>query len=80
MTGLLDYNPAQEMVGVVASSNRKHRPALALKRTSGILQRMDSFTGRSLTRLAIELTLLVFIRSSELRFARWSEIDFEISV
>lgn len=80
MTGLLDYNPAQEMVGVVASSNRKHRPALELKRTSGILQRMDSFTGRPLTRPAVELTLLVFIRSSELRFARWPEIDFEISV
>ncbi|MCL7679820.1 tyrosine-type recombinase/integrase, partial [Klebsiella pneumoniae] len=26
------------------------------------------------------LTLLVFIRSSELRFARWSEIDFETSM
>lgn len=27
-----------------------------------------------------ELTLLVFVRSSELRFARWSEIDFETSM
>lgn len=26
------------------------------------------------------MTLLVFIRSSELRFARWSEIDFETSI
>ncbi|USE76607.1 integrase, partial [Escherichia coli] len=26
------------------------------------------------------LTLLIFIRSSELRFARWSEIDFEASI
>ena len=25
----------------------------------------------------MKLTLLIFIRSSELRFARWSEIDFE---
>ena len=32
------------------------------------------------TRLAVELTLLVFIRSSELRFARWSEVDFETAV
>ncbi|MDU3816768.1 MAG: integrase arm-type DNA-binding domain-containing protein [Pantoea sp.] len=76
-SGLLDYNPAQEMVGAVASSNRQHRPALELKRTPELLQRIDSYTGRPLTRLAVELTLLVFIRSSELRFARWSEIDFE---
>jgi integrase len=31
---------------------------------------------RQLTRLAVVLTLYLFIRSSELRFARWSEIDF----
>lgn len=79
-SGLLDYNPAQEMVGAIASSNRQHRPALELKRTPELLQRIDSYTGRPLTRLAVELTLLVFIRSSELRFARWSEIDFETSM
>ncbi|EBS0416334.1 DUF4102 domain-containing protein [Salmonella enterica subsp. enterica serovar Newport] len=79
-SGLLDYNPAQEMAGAVASSNRQHRPALELKRTPELLQRIDSYTGRPLTRLAVELTLLVFIRSSELRFARWSEIDFETSM
>ncbi|END18511.1 phage integrase family protein [Escherichia coli P0302308.4] len=79
-SGLLDYNPAQEMVGAVASSNRQHRPSLQLKRIPELLRRIDSYTGRPLTRLAVELTLLVFIRSSELRFARWSEIDFETSM
>ncbi|MBC3382238.1 integrase arm-type DNA-binding domain-containing protein [Serratia fonticola] len=79
-SGLIDYNPAQEMAGAVASSNRQHRPALELKRTLELLQRIDSYTGRPLTRLAVELTLLIFIRSSELRFARWPEIDFETSM
>ncbi|MBS6033410.1 MAG: integrase arm-type DNA-binding domain-containing protein [Pantoea sp.] len=79
-SGLLDYNPAQEMVGAVASSNRQHRPALQLKRIPELLRRIDSYSGRPLTRLAVDLTLLVFIRSSELRFARWSEIDFETSM
>ncbi|TKV11037.1 integrase, partial [Citrobacter sp. wls619] len=36
----------------------------------------DYQQGRQLTRLAVVLTLHLFIRSSELRFARWSEIDF----
>ncbi len=31
-SGLIDYNPAQEMAGAVASSNRQHRPALELSR------------------------------------------------
>ncbi|EHJ4140821.1 integrase arm-type DNA-binding domain-containing protein [Escherichia fergusonii] len=79
-SGLIDYNPAQEMAGAVASSNRVHRPALELKRLPELLHRIDGYTGRSLTRLAVELTLLIFIRSSELRFARWSEIDFDTAM
>lgn len=79
-SGLIDYNPAQEMAGAVASSNRVHRPALELKRLPELLHRIDGYTGRAMTRLAVELTLLIFIRSSELRFARWSEIDFETAM
>lgn len=79
-SGLIDYNPAQEMAGAVASSNRVHRPVLELKRLPELLRRIDGYTGRPFTRLAVELTLLIFIRSSELRFARWSEIDFETAM
>lgn len=79
-SGLIDYNPAQEMAGAVASGNRQHRPALELKRIPELLQKVDNYTGRPLTRWATERTLLIFIRSSELRFARWSEIDFETSM
>ncbi|HEI6715064.1 TPA: integrase arm-type DNA-binding domain-containing protein [Yersinia enterocolitica] len=78
--GLIDYNPAQEIAGAVATAKRQHRAALELNRIPELLHRIDSYTGRPLTRLAVELTLLVFIRSSELRFARWSEVDFETAM
>ncbi|EMG6526864.1 tyrosine-type recombinase/integrase [Providencia rettgeri] len=76
-SGLIDYNPAQDMAGAVATGKRVHRAALELKRLPKFLQRIDAYKGRPLTKLAVKLTLLVFIRSSELRFARWDEIDFE---
>jgi integrase len=76
-SGLIDYNPAQEIAGAVATAKRRHRAALELNRIPELLHRIGTYTGRPLTRLAVELTLLVFIRSSELRFARWSEVDFE---
>ncbi|EDQ6841551.1 MULTISPECIES: tyrosine-type recombinase/integrase [Enterobacteriaceae] len=75
--GLIDYNPAQEMSGAIAVAKRTHRPALPFDRFSELLERIEGFKGRKLTKLAVKLTLLIFIRSSELRFARWSEIDFE---
>ena len=79
-SGLIDYNPAQEIAGAVATAKRQHRAALELNRIPELLHRIDTYTGRLLTRLAVELTLLVFIRSSELRFARWSEVDFETAM
>ncbi|EPY5523567.1 tyrosine-type recombinase/integrase [Klebsiella aerogenes] len=79
-SGLIDYNPAQEIAGAVATAKRQHRAALELSRIPELLHRIDTYTGRPLTRLAVELTLLVFIRSSELRFARWSEVDFETAM
>lgn len=75
--GYISYNPAQDLKGVVCKVKVTHRPALELEQLPELLVRIDNFTGRELTKLAIKLSLLIFIRSSELRFARWSEIDFD---
>lgn len=73
--GYIESNPAHDLKGATATGKVKHRPALALSRLPELLQRIDADPGRPLTRLATSLSLLVFIRSSELRFARWPEID-----
>lgn len=75
--GYIEHNPARELVGVTAPNKSKHRPALPLHRLPELLQRVDVDSGRPLTLLAMKIFLLVFIRSSELRFARWSEVDFD---
>ncbi|MFV7498601.1 tyrosine-type recombinase/integrase [Klebsiella michiganensis] len=76
-SGIISYNPAVDMAGALTTVKRQHRPALALSRISELLGRLHAYRGQPLTRLATRLTLLIFIRSSELRFARWSEIDFK---
>ncbi|WP_288079210.1 site-specific integrase, partial [Pseudomonas sp.] len=75
--GHIDTNPATDLQGATATRKAAHRPALPLERLPELLARMDAYAGRPLTRMAVQLTLLVFIRSSELRFARWDEIDLE---
>lgn len=75
--GLIEINPAANLDGVTASPARRHYPTLPLERLPELLERIDSYhQGRELTRLAVLLTLHVFIRSSELRYARWTEINF----
>lgn len=75
--GLIDSNPAVNLDGVTTPPVKRHYPALPLKRLPELIERIEGYSqDRELTRLAVLLTLHVFIRSSELRFARWSEIDF----
>ncbi len=74
---LIDRNPAQDLSGALASPKAIHRPALKLEKLPDFLARIEHYKGRALTTLALKLTLCVFIRSSELRFARWTEIDFK---
>ncbi|HAG2476107.1 TPA: tyrosine-type recombinase/integrase [Salmonella enterica] len=79
--GLTDSNPAVNLDGVTMPPVKRHYPALPLERLPELLARIDGYQqGRELTRLAVLLTLHLFIRSSELRFARWSEIDFRNKV
>ncbi|MEY5370976.1 integrase, partial [Salmonella enterica subsp. enterica serovar Corvallis] len=58
----------------------RHHPALPLKRLPELLEKIDSYKGRELTRLALELNLHVFLRSSELRLARWDEFNLKARI
>lgn len=74
---LIRHNPAYDMEGAVQKPRTEHRPALELEEIPQLLKKISEYKGRRLTILAIQLNLMIFIRSSELRFARWSEIDLK---
>ncbi|WMY75969.1 integrase arm-type DNA-binding domain-containing protein [Buttiauxella selenatireducens] len=75
--GLIASNPANDLAGAIAPPQAIHHPALSLEKMPELLARFDTYRGRLLTRLAVQLNLMIFIRSSELRFARWAEIDID---
>lgn len=77
--GILKVNPAAELSGVLKARKRSHRPSLPLAEMPRFLNDLDSYaqTGRFLTKLALELLVLTFVRPGELRGARWEEFDLE---
>lgn len=77
---LISVNPAYDLEGSIKPKRVTHRPALPLSRLPELLERIDSYKGRALTRLAVMLSLHLFVRSSELRFARWNEFDLKRAV
>lgn len=74
---LIDSNPALDLVGAVKPQKVTHRPALPPQELPELLARIDAYRGNEITRIAVLLKLHMFVRSSELRFARWQEIDFD---
>ena len=74
---LITVNPAYDLEGAIKAPRVVHRPALPLSRLPELQERIDTYNGRALTRLTVMLSLHVFVRSSELRFARWSEFDLK---
>lgn len=78
--GIVDYNPTHDLKGAITSPRTKHRPALPLERLCELISKIEDYTGRPLTKLAVLLSLHTFVRSSELRHARWAEINFETAM
>ncbi len=60
------------------SAKKNHRATLRnLSEIPLLIRRIKADSGNPLTRFCLLLGLHTFVRSSEIRFARWSEIDFE---
>jgi len=75
--GRATYNPAADLVGALVSPVVKHRPAITDRREFGVFLRdlRDFKNADVLTLLATRMALLTFVRSQELRLAKWKEID-----
>ncbi|MCE6007910.1 tyrosine-type recombinase/integrase [Acinetobacter soli] len=79
--GFIDINPAYGLQDIfVLTRKTKHHPQLPLEQLPELQFRLASDTGYPLTRLCVEFALHTFARSSEIRFARWKEFDFENAI
>ena len=69
-------NPASDLSGALASRSVKHMSSLENLDDIGRLLYAASNYGSFFLRHAIKIQAHTFVRSSELRFAQWSEINF----
>jgi integrase len=69
------YNPAADLAGSIRTRKTTHRAALSRAELPEFLARVNAYQGHAITRLALKLLTLTFVRSNELRGARWDEFD-----
>lgn len=76
-TGRLLHNPAVDLSNILKPRKTEHRASLPRAELPEFLRLLPNYDGRgrALTRLAIELLILTFVRPGELRAAMWDEFD-----
>lgn len=72
-----DNDPAAALKGAIHRPKIEHRKPLSRDQIADFVKALDSYGGYRTTVIALRLMLLTFVRTVELRAARWEEIDFD---
>jgi integrase len=75
--GKVDRNPAADLTGALKTPVVKHRAYLKEDELPEFIKKLVAYDGEPQTRFALLLLMLTFVRTTELRAAQWSEIDWE---
>jgi integrase len=76
-TGRAERNPVPDLRGALKTPIVKHYSFLRENELPLYLKKLETYHGDLQTRLALRLLLLTFVRTIELRGARWTEIDWD---
>jgi len=77
-TGRAESDPSADLRGALISPKVNHRAAIVDPASIGALLRaIEGYEGHLVTKAALRLAPLVFVRPGELRHAEWSEFDLD---
>jgi len=77
-TGRTDRDPTGDLRGALPPTKPKHHASIVDPKGVGqLLRALDSYEGHFVTKCALRLAPLVFVRPGELRKAEWSEFDLD---
>lgn len=72
----IKFNPAAELRGALAAAPKpQNRPALKAPELPTFFRKLNADGGHPRTHVALRLTIYTLLRTSEIRYARWSEFD-----
>lgn len=77
VTGRADANPAADLASALATPKKTHFPFLPASELPYFIRDLAGYTGSIITKTATQIIMLTGVRTQELRFARWADINFE---
>ena len=80
-TGRAKRDPAADLQGALPPIKEKHHAAITdPKEVAPLLRALDGYQGHYVTKCALRLAPMLFVRPGELRHAEWSEINLDEAV
>lgn len=77
-TGRAERDISADLRGALVPVSKTHLPAITdPKQIGGLLRSLDGYAGFFVTKCALRIAPLVFVRPGELRKAEWAEIDLD---
>ncbi|HET7831821.1 MAG TPA: integrase arm-type DNA-binding domain-containing protein [Gallionella sp.] len=77
-TGRAERDPSPDLKGSLPPVKQSHHAAITEPKAIGeLLRAIDGYQGQFITKCALRLAPLLFVRPGELRKAEWAEIDLE---
>ncbi len=74
-TGVCERNPANDLKGAIASPKATNYKSLSKKELPAFLSALSKYDGNITIKLGLQLLIHTFVRTGELRQAKWSEFD-----
>ncbi len=75
--GLITINPAQDLETILQSPTPKNFNSIQLKDLPVLIKDIENYDGEPTTKAGLKIALHTFLRTNEIRFSKWNEIDFE---
>ncbi|HDL8278586.1 TPA: tyrosine-type recombinase/integrase, partial [Yersinia enterocolitica] len=77
ITGRAEYNPAPDLASALSTPKKQHYPFLSAEEMPYFIRDLEGYTGSIITKNAAKILMLTGVRTKEMRFATWQEIDLE---
>lgn len=77
ITGRAEYNPAPDLASALAVPKQKHHPFLSAEELPYFIRDLEAYTGSIITKNATKIVMFTGVRTQEMRFATWDEVDLE---
>ena len=74
---IITINPAEDLETILQSPTPKNYNSIKLKYLPELIESIDGHDGEVTTKTGLKIAMHTFLRTNEIRFAKWDEIDID---